>query len=245
MKAKLCSIPGCGRPHEARGWCAKHYSRWRKSGAPERPALAERLWGNVEKDANGCWNWRGARYRKGYGRISIDGRQVAAHRTAYRLAHGEIPDGLVVRHRCDNPPCINPDHLEVGTAADNSRDMVERGRSAPNPRALNTRCANGHPFDEVNTYWWNGARYCKACKNEYQVRKRDRQNPGRVRKVVGEERDRLRARAAQLHSEGLTLKEIAADFGRSTELVRDLLGEAGVAPRPRCYRRPPLQKHGE
>lgn len=65
-----------------------------------------------------------------YGQIGVGGRKIdVTHRVAYKLAKGEIPDGLVVRHSCDNPPCVNPDHLLVGTFADNSGDMVDRGRS--------------------------------------------------------------------------------------------------------------------
>jgi len=115
--------------------------------------------------------------------------------------------------------------------------MVERGR-VKSWKAENTHCPQGHPYDESNTYWWNGARQCKTCKNDYLVRKRDSVNPNRVRKVVGQERDRLRDHAAQLHGSGATIKEIAADLGKSTGLVQDLLKEAGVAPRPRNYRRP-------
>ena len=85
--------------------------------------------------SSGCWEWTGPRQTPsrtgrtgGYGRIKRHGRQVFAHRHAYELAKGSIPDGLVVMHTCDNPPCINPDHLMLGTKRDNSRDMVRKGR---------------------------------------------------------------------------------------------------------------------
>lgn len=243
MTSRLCEIEGCGKPHEARGWCRTHYKRWRMNGTPHLKAAPDRLWGNVEKNAHGCWVWKGTKNRKGYGQISVDGRHERTHRVAYRLTYGEIPEGMVVRHRCDNPPCINPDHLEVGTSADNSRDMVERGRMV-NCKVDRDKCPKGHSFDEVNTYWWNNARQCKACKNEYQVSKRDRLNPRRNRKVVGEERRLLRARAVELHALGFTLKEIGTGIGRSKELARGLLVEAGVPPRPRSYRKP-LEKAGE
>lgn len=76
-----------------------------------------------------CWIWVGAKNRDGYG-IIWDGKTYhMAHRVAYERAHGPIPEGLVVRHSCDTPQCCNPAHLSVGSAADNSRDMVDRGRS--------------------------------------------------------------------------------------------------------------------
>jgi hypothetical protein len=75
-----------------------------------------------------CLEWQGARHRQGYGVASLDGRPTKAHRVAFELVHGPIPDGLDVLHRCDNPPCWNPHHLFVGTARDNIRDSVAKGR---------------------------------------------------------------------------------------------------------------------
>lgn len=83
----------------------------------------------VPGPASACWPWRGARDNKGYGAARVAGRALKAHRVAYEVAHGPIPAGLIVRHTCDNPPCCNPAHLEVGTHADNARDKAERGRS--------------------------------------------------------------------------------------------------------------------
>lgn len=86
----------------------------------------------VEK-TDGCWRWLGAKHGKGYGHFKMptgkgDGRIEKAHRTAYNLYVGEIPDGLMVLHRCDNPSCVNPDHLFLGTNDDNMKDMVAKGR---------------------------------------------------------------------------------------------------------------------
>jgi hypothetical protein len=78
-----------------------------------------------------CIEFQGKRTRDGYGYVVVKGKTVYAHRTAYCEANGVTMDsikGWLVRHRCDNPPCINPEHLLIGTVADNSRDMVERGR---------------------------------------------------------------------------------------------------------------------
>lgn len=76
-----------------------------------------------------CWEWTGARRKKGYGMLRIDGKTCAAHRVSYELAFQKIPDGLSVLHRCDNPPCCNPAHLFLGTYADNAQDRERKGRS--------------------------------------------------------------------------------------------------------------------
>ena len=77
----------------------------------------------------GCWLWAGAALPRGYGSVSVGGRSHNAHRVAFEAAHGPgSARGLIVRHRCDTPACVNPQHLQLGTPADNSRDMVERGR---------------------------------------------------------------------------------------------------------------------
>lgn len=75
-----------------------------------------------------CVEWAGARTRAGYGHRKVRGRTVSVHRLAWQETHGPIPDGMVVCHRCDNRPCINVDHLFLGTQADNIRDMYAKGR---------------------------------------------------------------------------------------------------------------------
>ncbi len=85
-----------------------------------------------EPTATGCILWTGLRDRKGYGLIHISDGGIKsnkqAHRLAWEIAHGEIPSGLCVLHKCDNPPCVNIEHLFIGTTLDNSRDMVAKGR---------------------------------------------------------------------------------------------------------------------
>ena len=78
---------------------------------------------------SGCQLWLGCTYRHGYGQINWRGRARAAHRLAWEVANGPIPDGLVVCHRCDVAGCINPQHMWLGTQADNIRDMMSKGRS--------------------------------------------------------------------------------------------------------------------
>lgn len=75
-----------------------------------------------------CKLWQGAKTPKGYGVLTVSGKQIFAHRLAYRLFHGVIPAGMLVCHKCDTPDCINPDHLFLGTAKDNTQDMSIKGR---------------------------------------------------------------------------------------------------------------------
>lgn len=100
--------------------------------------LAQRFWPKVAKgDPAECWIWNGARVRKGYGKIKAvapDKATLSAHRVAYEFAVGPIPSGMMVCHRCDNPPCVNPDHLFVGTATDNRADQQRKGRFNPGDR---------------------------------------------------------------------------------------------------------------
>ena len=77
-----------------------------------------------------CWPWTGSRLSTGYGQISVAGKTTTAHRVAWEQANGPIPKGLVVCHRCDNPPCCNPAHLFIGTPKDNTQDMIQKGRKA-------------------------------------------------------------------------------------------------------------------
>lgn len=75
-----------------------------------------------------CWEWQGARDMYGYGILKADGRDYKkAHRIAYQIFHGPIPEGHVIRHKCDNKPCVNPSHLESGTHRDNVKDAISRG----------------------------------------------------------------------------------------------------------------------
>lgn len=92
--------------------------------------VAERIWSQITRTPEGCWEFQGSRLPGGYG-VARNGATVLCHRVAFEAANGPIPDGMVVRHTCDNPPCCNPDHLELGTQSENILDMFERGRANP------------------------------------------------------------------------------------------------------------------
>lgn len=98
--------------------------------------LIKRFWTKVDMlEDSQCWNWTAGRQSKGYGSFGISkGKTALAHRVAYQLEKGAIPEGFLVRHTCDNRLCCNPAHLELGTIADNNRDAVQRGRNAKGER---------------------------------------------------------------------------------------------------------------
>lgn len=94
--------------------------------------VEERFWAKVDKAGpNGCWLWLGTCGEYGHGQVSIgNSRRTATSRVSWELHHGKIPTGMVVCHKCDNPPCVNPAHLFLGTLKDNSEDCVRKGRIA-------------------------------------------------------------------------------------------------------------------
>jgi hypothetical protein len=142
-----------------------------KRGGPRRE-LYDRFWEKVSRNGR-CWEWAGSRHKSGYGRINQGGIVLYAHRLAYEFAFGDaMPAGLSVCHHCDNPPCCNPAHLFLGTAADNANDKARKGRTVnPLTDALKrrTHCPRGHPYDASNTVVYlrpgftRPVRRCREC----------------------------------------------------------------------------------
>lgn len=163
----------------ARERCQTCYGRFRRQAKRAgtftllvvHGASNEKLAEQSESGPGGCVLYTGCLTRQGYGQIRVNGTQMLAHRAIYKLAVGPIPDGMELDHTCHNQDpscmggdtcvhrrCINVEHLEPVTGAENTR----RGKSW----AINgtkTHCPQGHPYDEENTHVWNGRRYCRAC----------------------------------------------------------------------------------
>lgn len=156
----------------------KEITRYVAECNPHSAAL-DRFMGKV--DASGdCWVWTGSVAPNGYGRFFLDGKVVYAHRAAYELTHGTIPDGLYVCHHCDNPRCVQPDHLFLGTPSDNALDKVQKGRANPYknrkraPFVSLTCGACGGTFERLasdvskNQRWGNKRTFCsKECSKAF------------------------------------------------------------------------------
>lgn len=183
-------------------------------------SFEERFEANFEK-ADGCWEWTGTRVEFGYGQIIRDGRRLRAHRVAYEIAYGPIPDGLVVRHKCDNPPCVRPDHLELGTRADNNQDRENRGRGYWSSK---THCPKGHPYSGDNLYEHpDGSRQCRTCVNEAgraYKEKRRQANPPKLRHLTPEQCAQIRT---LWEAGGVTQRQIAERFGTSQPTVSAII----------------------
>ena len=132
----ICKIETCSNSVYGLEMCSKHYSRWYRTGdplytsrAPMGLSLEERLdYVGYEVNSNGCHIWLGRCNEFGYGVLKYAGRWQGVHRLVFSLTNDLLPN-VVIRHKCDNPPCINPAHLIPGTQADNITDMVIRARN--------------------------------------------------------------------------------------------------------------------
>lgn len=139
-----------------------------------RVPIAQRLWSKLDRsDPKACWVWPGGKNRKGYGVIESGApyhRPRPAHRVAYELTIGPIPEGLVIDHLCRNHSCVNPAHLEAVTI----RENIMRGVNPKVLLHLARKCKRGHDLTPENSVWHksNGKRRCRECIREYSRQRR-------------------------------------------------------------------------
>jgi hypothetical protein len=184
---KVCAFPECGRTNVvAKGFCYSHYEQQRTGqplkklcvsvrpqGSPPRITFREQPcseWGLKNGLTAPCFIWESALDRDGYGSVSIGGKKVKVHRHVWEEAHGKIPKGLLIDHRCRVRSCINVDHLRIVTNQVNlTENVVGIGWQI---HASKESCKNGHPFSEANTYRYKGGRYCRACRKDREASRR-------------------------------------------------------------------------
>lgn len=116
------------------------------------------------RKTDSCWLWTGNKGWDGYGHFWLDGRDVMAHRFSYELHRGQIPDGLTIDHLCRNKSCVNPEHLDPCTAAENTRRSPIGGWVKNRAK---DRCMRGHPFTPENTRIYRGWRHCRECGRQH------------------------------------------------------------------------------
>lgn len=155
---KVCAVIDCPRPHRTRGFCQSHYMRAYKRGEIDPlPGLAatsrERFLLKTQQEENGCWRWTGKMDGR-YGRCGGPGSNRLAHRAAYMLLVGPIPDGLTIDHLCRNTWCVNPAHLEPVSLVEN----LKRMHSALGHGGA--RCKRGHERTPENI---NERGECRVC----------------------------------------------------------------------------------
>jgi hypothetical protein len=179
-----CSHPDCGEAAVSKGRCDRHYRQWRRETADERPLIPwhDRFLAKVDRRSDDeCWPWTGSINKQtGYGEFNLNGVVVPAHRLAYEVGHGPIPDGFTIDHvkanGCTRRDCQNwVRHLEAVTHWENNR----RGNSAAAQAARAEECPNGHEYTPETTLTMDGQRRCKICWDAKQARRAARKREGR------------------------------------------------------------------
>ncbi len=142
----LCVVDGCMKPayYDGKKHCNTHHYRIRRNGTLKLKYRSddERFWEAVKKSPDGCWMFSKTG-RSEYGCVNFRGKSTLAHRVSWIIHNGEIPDGMLVCHKCDNPGCVNPNHLFLGTHRDNALDMHNKGRANP-------KVGSNHPNAKLN-----------------------------------------------------------------------------------------------
>jgi hypothetical protein len=195
-----------------------------------RGPIEERFWDKVNRDGpipahmahlGPCWVWT-ASTRGGYGSIGISGRMERSHRVSWELANGPIPAGLCVLHHCDNPLCVNPGHLFLGTKKDNAKDMYSKGRRIP-------LSGDDHPLRRNPELCSRGDSHWARQRPEGLARGDDHWTHRHAERVPrGEKHHGTRITEAQarevlrLRASGVTGLEIARRFGLPNAIVYDV-----------------------
>jgi ribosomal protein S27E len=187
-----------------------------------------RFWSNVDVgDPNRCWPWIGGRNSGNYGEFKLRGLQYRAHRCAYTISLGAIPDGGIVRHGCDNPPCCNPAHLIAGSYLDNALDKVERGRCR-NQYAEATHCPRGHTYDDWRPPSHSGARRCRQCHNENNAtRRKTPEYRAKQAAYMRQRRKTIEPKLVEIKCEGCGTVRIVQQAYRHNPLCRRCSARAG------------------
>lgn len=165
MARNICKIDGCDNYVMGHGHCSKHWQRLYKRGTLELTrdwgqgkTHEERFWSRVEK-SDGCWIWEGTKNKNGYGSVTVNYKRLYAHRFAWFLTHGKMPEQFLL-HSCDTPLCVNPAHLSEGTAADNAADMARKGRSGNRGERSKMAKLTDEKVREIRTRMSNGETIC-------------------------------------------------------------------------------------
>jgi hypothetical protein len=154
---RTCSINGCFLIHYGKSLCRKHYERFKRYGDPEA-YFPNRKKLDFTVNENGCFECNTLTINShGYPMFMKDNRRYVASRIVYEEMFGEIPKSHVIRHTCDNPKCINPEHLITGTQKQNMADKIERGRNNPPVGERSSRAKlNEKQVREIRSFWESG-----------------------------------------------------------------------------------------